>query len=304
MENYFKLQYKRNYRMLSDFGLNPWLTYIFGAIFFVVFSKMLFIKFTWARYFFPVMALFFVFNIGTLERNDFLKNSFTKNKYQQIRLLENGLIVLPFVLFEFFEHDFLLGVLTLLVAILLSFFNTKHQSGFVLPTPFFKNPFEFIIGFRKSYFLFLGLYVLTYISISVGNFNLGVFALVVLFLICMAYYTFMEPLFYVWVNSFSIFNFLKNKITVGLAYSFLLSLPVLIALLIAFSENWHIVLILEIVGLAYVLMGLVAKYAYYPSELTLIPAIMVAFSIFAPPLMLATIPYFYFKSKNNLLLYK
>ena len=304
MGDYFKLQFKRSNRMLSDFGLNPWLTYIFGIIFFAIFSKMFFIKFTWANYLFPFVALFFVLNIGTLERNDFLKSNFTQKKYRQIRLLENGIIALPFVSFQFFELELLFGILTLIVAVLLSFFNTKQQSSFVLPTPFSKHPFEFIIGFRKTYLLFLGLYTLTYISISVGNFNLGVFALVIVFLTCMAYYTFVEPMFYVWVDSFTIPSFLKNKLTVGLLFSFLLSLPIFIVLLFSFFENWPIVLILETVGLCYVLLGLMAKYAYYPGELSLIPAIVVAFSIFAPPLMLATIPYFYSKSKKNLVLYK
>jgi len=256
------------------------------------------------RFIFPLVAFFFVLNIGSRERNDFLKNNFTLKNYRQIRLVENGLLALPFTLYQFFEQEFLFGFLTMLFAMILSFFNTKQQSALVLPTPFSKNPFEFIIGFRKIWLVFLGLYALTFISVSVGNFNLGVFALFVLFLVCMAFYTYLEPLFYVWVYSLSIPDFLKSKTTVGLSYSFLLSLPVFITLLIAFSGNGYIVLMLETVGLCYVLMGLVAKYAYYPGELTILPGIVVAICIFAPPLMLVTIPYFYFKSKRNLLLYK
>lgn len=304
MENYFKLQLKRSNRMLSDFGLNPWLSYVIGSVAFVVISKLLFIKYDWFRYAYPFVALFFVVSIGSRQRNDFLKSSFIQKKYRQIRLLENAMLALPFMCFQFFEYEFLFGLLTIIAAIVFSFFNTKHQSSFVLPTPFKKNPFEFIIGFRKSYLLILGLYILTYISISVNNFNLGVFALVVLFLSCMAFYTFLEPLFYTWVDSNSIVSFLKTKIKTGLQYSCLLSLPIFFGLLVGFSNNWHILLLLELIGLCYVLLGLGAKYAYYPSELTLIPAILGAISIFVPPLMLLTIPYFYSKSKTNLILYK
>ncbi|MBK7030860.1 MAG: hypothetical protein IPH45_17355 [Bacteroidales bacterium] len=59
-----------------------------------------------------------------------------------------------------------------------NFSFTTHNSrwNFTIPTPFSKHPFEFAVGFRKTFLAWLFAYFLTIMAISVGNFNLGVFS--------------------------------------------------------------------------------------------------------------------------------
>ena len=213
---------------------------------------------------------------------------------------ENGLIALPFFTFLIYKNEFIIGLSFLLTALLLSFFNASSPSAIAIPTPFYKRPFEFTIGFRKTFLVFIGAYALAIIAVNVGNFNLGIVALLMTFLSCTSFYSQPEPQFYVWIHSQNPTNFLQQKLKTASLFSTALSLPIAI-LLAAFNfNNAHFVFIFEIIGVFYVINSLLGKYAYYPSAININKAFIIAASIFFPPLMLLTIPFFYKKSKQEL----
>jgi len=65
-------------------------------------------------------------------------------------------------------------------------------------------------------------------------------------------------------------------------------------------ENALVVFTAELVGILFVITALLGKYAYFPSEINIIPGFTIAISIFFPPFLLVSLPYFYFKAVKNL----
>jgi len=94
----------------------------------------------------------------------------------------------------------------------------KNQLNYTIPTPFYKKPFEFIIGFRTAIGMIGFAYFLTIMGISVGNFNLGIFSLLVVFLTSFSFYAQPDSQFYVWIFSHSSATFLLDKIKIGIGY--------------------------------------------------------------------------------------
>lgn len=300
MKYYFLLQFKRLTRFIKESGINPYLGLGLVVILFVSLSYFFFQKVEYAGYIYSVVALGIVNLLGNKMRNDFLKNCFSISAYKKIRLTENILLATPFFLFLIFNHQIIIAFSLLVAAAALSLLNKINQLNFVLPTPFYKHPFEFIIGFRQAYLLFFLSYILTYISISVNNFNLGIFALIITFLTCLNFYTKPEPLFFVWVYSKNSVGFLKAKIKTAIVQSILLSLPILVFLILFNPDKAHFIIIIEFLGILYVITSLLGKYAYYPSDVNLTQGFVLTFSILFPPLLLIIIPYFYSRSKQNL----
>jgi len=304
MKVYFQLQLKRIKRHLIEFGIHPALALVLGLLFFVGLSKLLFYKLDHAAIAYSFVGFSILLKLGDKKRNDFLKHAFSENEIKQLRLIENGIFITPFCIFLMYEQFFLYAVLLILVAFLLVFIKMTFASGIVLPTPFGRYPFEFTAGFRRTFLLFIGAYFLAFMGIKVANFNLGAFALIICFLICMVFYARPEPSFFIWVDKAKPAALLRRKIMIAMAYSFLISLPVFIALIIFFPENTIYIIGVELLGMAYLTIGLLGKYINFPSEMMLMAAILMGASIFFPPLLILTIPYFYLKSVKNLHLYK
>jgi len=300
---YFQLQYKRLFRILKDFGINPYLGVILGTVGFILLSNLLFNKITYFNYYYGILALIMIMQLGKTHRNDFLKNIYTAKNYLKLRLFENLLIVLPFTFILLIKGFYVCALGTMCGSLLFSFYNNMGQSNFIIPSPFSKRPFEFTIGFRKYYGLLIILYIIVAISISVGNFNLGIFAYLGILLICMSFYSNAEPLFYVWVHSQTPNIFLKNKIKTAILYSFFIGLPVAVLLIIYFPLKTPIILIVGICGFLYITLSVVAKYVNYPKQITLLHGFAISSGMIFPPILLVLIPYFFLKSAKKLNVY-
>lgn len=303
MKYYFYLQYQRLKRVTTDSGIH-FITAIAIACFgFILFSTMVFGKIRYAEYIYSVIGIFLVNLLGKKERNFFLRYTFSKNNYHKIRIAENLVCIFPFVSFLIFKQFYIPALILLLLATVFSFFNSFKKTNFYFPTPFFKRPFEFVVGFRNLFWLFLISYLLTVFAIVYNNFNLGVFALLINAFSCVSFYTKTEHPFFVWVYKYNSASFLRQKIITGIIYYSLLILPIIIALLIFKIEYWHIILLCFVIGYLYVALSLLGKYAYYPTENNLIQGFAIGFSMAFPPLLLILIPVFYNKSKQKLKFY-
>jgi hypothetical protein len=171
---------------------------------------------------------------------------------------------------------------------------------FTLPTPFYKKPFEFATGFRNTYLLVIAAYALTCIAVSVGNFNLGIFALLLVFAITLMYYAQPEHPYNVWIYSLSARAFLMAKIKTATLYAGFLVLPLILALGIFFPQYMLITLAFTLLGFAYLSCMIVSKYAAYPDELNIMQGILLALCIWLPPLLILMIPYLFRKSQHRL----
>ncbi len=300
MNFYFTLQLKRYSRYLKDAGFNPYITSFSLIAIFILLSHLFFVKVKFAEYTYPFLAIIYLYKLGNKNRNSFLKNCFNIKNYRQIRLIENAVISFPFSLFLIYKEAYVVSLFFFLFSLLLSLINSVKSFSIVMPTPFSKHPFEFIVGFRKSFIIFMVAYILSAISVKVGNFNLGIFAMLLTFLTCMNFYSNPEPEYYVWIHSKNPKDFLANKIKTALQFSLFISLPIVI-LLFCFNLNKAIyILPFELIGMLYVVNNILSKYAYYPSKNNINHAFVMVASVLFPPLMLLTIPLFYSRSKQQL----
>jgi hypothetical protein len=300
MRHYFKLQLTLINRHISDFGLRPALGYMLAFVLFIGLSLALFIKTSLAQYMYLLAAISFLLNLGERSRNEFLKSCFKEGEYRKLRLLENAFIALPFMFFLIYESCYLAALALAGCAPILAFMQFKVVSNFTLPTPFARWPFEFATGFRKTFYLHLFAYFLTLMAILVDNFNLGIFSLLVVFVVCLTYYAELEADYYIWIHAQKPKGFLWNKIKTALLYSSILTLPITGVLCGFYPHYFHIILAVQLLGYGYLSCFILAKYAAFPHPISLPQSILFAACFAMPPLLLLVIPYFYRQSTQKL----
>jgi hypothetical protein len=300
MKDYFYLQYIMTNRKIKEAGLPPLLGYLFVLIAFVLLSAYVFQKTDFAKYLVILISLSSIFKLSENTRADFLLSTFGDKIKMQIRILENTILCLPFVLLLLYKSFFLEASMLFLCSLLLSLFTLQSAFHFTIPTPFSKNPFEFSTGFRRSFFLFPIAYALTFMAIKVDNFNLGLFSMLLIFLVAMSYYPTPENEFFVWVHADSPESFLKKKMTVALSYVMILASPILISLLIFYPMEFEKTLLFLLIGVLLLPTIILAKYTAYPTEINFPEVIKIALCLFFPPLFVVLIPYLYFKAGANL----
>ena len=240
-----------------------------------------------------------LFLLTEKNRNDFLKNTFNKKDFYTIRLLENVLVTLPSIALllsqSLWLYAFILGLLAVVFA-----FLTFKAFGKSIPTPFTKKPFEFIIGFRRSYLLLLVLYLLAAIGCYVANPNLVLFCAVGIALTCVLYYQLPEPIFYLWNSQDTPTRFLLRKFRRGLLQCFLFVLPLLLIYTVIFSSAW-INAFIVLGGICFLIpFAITLKYVAYPREINFPEgfALVLCFSFY--PLIFALLPFYYVKAIKNL----
>ncbi len=287
-------------RKLTAFGLPLLLAYAFIPILFYLLSDYLFSKTTYAAYVYAILALGIIAKTSEAKRNDFLKSIFSLGKYRTVRSLENFICSIPFVVFLVYKEQFLIALLLVIASILMAFFNFSPTTYLTLPTPFSKKPFEYPQGFRNTIFIFPIAYFLALMSIAEGNFNLGIFSMIVLALVCISYYSTPEKEYFVWNYNLSPKCFLVEKIKTSLTYFTLICLPIMIGLSIFFFDD--IIPLMAVFLLCYVYLGTIvlAKYSAYPDEMNVPQGILIAVSLLFPPVLIGVIPFLYYQSIKKL----
>lgn len=300
MKEYFQLQFKMLNRKMIDFGLPLLIGYTLLPFVFILLSNYLFEKTEFANYVYGLITISFVSKLSEPKRNDFLKSVFNKDKYRKLRAIENLIYCLPFTLFLIYKNQFAFSVILNLSVIIITLFNFSTNLNVTIPTPFSKNPFEFTVGFRKTFYVFPIAYFLTYISVTVGNFNLGVFSMLLIGIICFSYYSKIENEYFVWNYNLSSKEFLLEKTKNCLIYFSLLSLPIIITLAVYFYNEIDILIIFFLLCYAYLTTIIFAKYSSFPNEMNMSQGILIATSFMFPPILLIFIPLFYSQSIKKL----
>lgn len=300
MRYYFRLQYKMLNRHISDFGLHPLTGYLISTAGFAALSIYLFSKTEFADYIYITIAISLILKLCESTRNEFLKSCFTSGMFHKIRFSENIIVILPFLIFLIYRQSYTPLLLLLVSANLLAFLNLSSQFQFTIPTPFFKRPFEFITGFRKTFYIFFLAYIFTIIAVSVANFNLGIFSLILVFLISLSFYTEPEKEYFVWIHNLSPERFLLNKIRTALLFSTYLSLPIIVAMGIFFFINIKIIFVFQALGYAMLTTIILAKYSAYPGKINIPQTALLALCLYLPAFLIGIIPYFYLQSIKRL----
>jgi hypothetical protein len=133
-----------------------------------------------------------------------------------------------------------------------------------------------------------------------GNFNLGVFAQLILMLTVLTFYMNPEDVFYVWIFNLGPARFLAAKIRTAAIFSCLLCLPVIAAVGASFPGNALTLLAFQSLGLLYLAAVILAKYASFPGQISLPLFVLLAVSVTFPPLLPALLPFLWIKSVTRL----
>jgi hypothetical protein len=297
---YFQLQFKLLNRRFKELGFEPWFAYILILLTLMTTVHQSFERYSFAPYVFVALCMLLQVNLGNQKRIDFLKTVFSTRKFRRIRLLENALMALPFMI-EFIVYQKWIALAILgLTTILLALINVKISHQKTLPTPFSKRPFEFSVGFRFAFLLLIACYILMGIGLYVDNFNLGMFSILALFVVCMGFYTQPEDEFYVWIHHHSTSTFLFSKVKTALLNVSLLSAPLVLILLGFYPMNGGYIALFVLITFVFMIAVVLAKYAAYPNEIQLIQVFFLGISIPAPFLLLLFIPLFYNQATNRL----
>ena len=300
MKEYFKLQYKSTSRRFKDNGVEPLLAFIILTLGFFGLSIYLFRKTEFAEYIYVLSALSLIGNLSEISRNEFLKICFGDAKLKKIRVMENTIYTLPFLFFLLYKEIYISAFLLLLLTTILALVNFRKTLILTIWTPFSNRPFEFTTGFRNTFFLFFAAYALSIIAVSVDNFNLGLFSMLLVFVTTLSFYTKPENEYYVWIFNLKPKEFLFSKIKTALLFSSSLALPIVIFLSIFYPQQIGLVLLIFIISWAFLIFIVVLKYSAYPNEINLIQGIYIALCIFFPPLLFVLIPYLFIQSQNRL----
>jgi hypothetical protein len=300
MKEYFTLQLRMLNRQLTELGIEPIIGYSVGVFAFIGLSIQLFEKTLYAEYVYLFLTLSFVIKLSEVSRNDFLKLCFSKIEYMKLRIIENLIMATPFMAFLIFQNKYLISTLLLLSTGFLTTIDFKNKSNFTIPTPFYKHPFEFTVGFRINFFIYLFAYFLTFMSITENNFNLGIFSLILALITCLNYYVNSEKAFYVWIFSLTPKEFISYKLKNIVQYSTFLCLPIIVSLSIFFSSKIDIILGFQCLGYLFIFTTMLAKYSVFPEKLNIRFGIIFALTVWLPPLLLLIIPYLYIQSTKKL----
>src|SRR5690554_641977 len=300
MKEYFSLQIKLGSRKIREIGIHPISAIILLIATLVGLSIYVFKKTEFAPYIIVLLTLSFITKLAEIKRNEFLKIIFKSNQYIKIRIIENLILALPFLIVLLFYRSYLAVCLLLIISIGFAIQNIKTDYHFTIPTPYFKRPFEFTAGFRKTFYLFPLAYILTVISISVNNFNLGIFSFLLIFVIYFSYYFKPEEEYFVWSFNSNPKSFLLYKIKTALMQSTYFVLPIALTLSYFYLSEILLVLLFLIIGYTFLIFFIVAKYSTYPDEIGIVQGIILALSIFFPPILLMIIPLLFNQSQKRL----
>lgn len=300
MKDYFSLQLVMTNRKIKEAGINPFLGHLLVLLAFILLSEYIYQKTDFAKYVVILICLGLQFKLSEKDRTDFLISTFGDKTKKKIRILENLFVCVPFVSILIYKYNFLEAGILFVLSIILALISFQTNFNFTIPTPFSKRPFEFSVGFRRTFLIFPIAYALTVIAINVGNLNLGIFSMLLIFLTTLSFYTKPEHEYYVWIHAETPKSFLKDKIIVATKFVTLLVAPILLSLLIFYPTEFGMILLFFLIGILFLWTIIFAKYSAYPDEMNLPEGVIIAVSIFFPPILLFIIPFFYSKSINKL----
>ena len=301
MKYYFSLQARLFFRSLKNYNENPYAIAIVSFLIFIFISIVFLNKVPYAPYLYLLFEIGIVLSLGSRYRNQFLSSIFLKKKYIQLRILENLLVALPFIVFLLYKNQFLLVIVNVALCLALSFCNNiSSNSNFTVPSPFSKRPYEFTTGFRKTYLFLVVIYGTAIYSVIQHNHILSMCCLLAVYVVCMAFYSHLDPVFYVWIHAHSSKIFLWEKIKTAMLYSSLLSLPVVLLFILFYPANVAVTGIILIVGMAYLLTTILYVYVNFPVKTTQSQNLQYIAGLLFPPLLILIIPNFYFQAVRRL----
>lgn len=300
MIDYFKLQLRIAMRKMKEFGINPLLGFLVLIALTIVGSEYVFSKTNFA----PWLIIFVVISIqlrfSETKRIEFLLLTFGQRRTFLLRLVENLLSAILFIIILIVHQAYIQIIILLIISTLIASGNYNYHFQLTIPTPFSRRPFEFTTGFRRTFYLYIFAYLLTGMGVMADNYNLAVFSLLLCLLVSMSFYLKPENEFYIWIYNQKPIRFLLLKIRTGIFHATIIIVPVLLTLLITYPLQAATTLLFAGLGLAFVSTIIVAKYSAYPNEINIPEVVLLVVCMYSPYLLVVIMPYFFYKSVRKL----
>ncbi len=300
MKEYFNIQFLMANRKLKEAGINPLFGYVLGLLALILVSEYIYQKTEFAKYLLLLTCGSLQFKLSEKGRSDFLLTTFGNKRKRNIRIIENTMISIPFLAILIFHNAFFESLILFIISLISATLSFHSNFDVSIPTPFSKRPFEFTVGFRKTFYIYLIAYALTIVALSIDNLNLGIFSMMLIFLTALTFYLTPENEYYVWVHANTPSSFLIHKIKDATKNVLLLTTPILLSLVMFSPGEFGLILLFFAIGLLFVWTIILAKYSVYPNEINLPEVVILGFSIFFPPILLVILPFFYIKSIKKL----
>jgi hypothetical protein len=297
---YLKLEFKLLNRKLLQIGFN---LNLFWSIIPVIllFSAIQIIQksdhSTWVLLIFLSLLLQ---NKSSKIQQEFLVSNIGKGKIYCIRLVRNLLISLPFLIALLYFNKVPQSLGLIVISMVSSFVFVPKFKAVAIPTPFRKYPFEFIIGFRRYFWIWLLLIPMIYLSKIYHNDALTIFIFAVILLVNIQFFNIQEPTWYIWNEAKSPTEFLFSKIKIGWICNLISStVP---ALILCFILPSSILVFVSMWAFSFVLCAysVLSKYAYIPDQIPALQGFLFSINLIFPPLLLFSIPYLFKKAEQNL----
>ncbi len=297
---YFKLKWQILQRHITDADAPlPIGVLLMGGLFYAL-SNLLFKSTPLAHQIYVVLGFGLMLTNNHPLKLGFIKATCNKTDFLKIRLFENLLYGLPFMIFILFYSFNILYVLYLFWAAILSTYSTHvPQSNTVFPTPF-KKPYEFIIGVRKGYLFVVAVYIVFVMGLLNDNYNLMLASIFGIFLICMFFYQTPEHEYYIWNYALTVKSFLTHKIKIAITQSSMLILPLCLITFIFYPLKTHFTMLVVILGYLYIIMAILSKYAIFPNTFSIQQIFMFFFVFYIPPIIVLSIPFLWPRAIKNL----
>lgn len=297
---YYKLQYRRFLRKCNELQVLPLFVIVLIVAVFILLSSLVFHKITYTEWIYPSIGLGIIAQLNSVKNTKIIHHIFSSQDFQRTRCMQAFFLALPFVFFLLYKYLWIQAILLFLLSLLSIFIPSGKRSSLRLPTPFRKKPFEFIVGFRKSILLILIFYFLIFKGIQVGNENLAYASMGFIHMLSISFLMSPEDQHFVWISNASAKTFLWKKILTAIICASLLTIPGLLAVLIAFPHYYLAAIFIYIVAYMWISTMILAKYSVFPKEMNLPQAIILGVSFLFPPLLIYTIPSFYRKARKQL----
>ncbi len=300
MSYYLKLQWKIISRYISDYGLPVIMSLIILPVVFFWVSEYVFDNSEYAKFIIFILALIILSRLGGTKKMNFMNTIYRRDSVLKIRFLENAIAAVPFIVVLVYHNNIYLAIALFISSLTFSLLNFSLNFNLTIPTPFKSDAFEFNIGFRKYYLVFVSAYYLVYISVQYENLNIGLFAQLLIILVCSTFYSYPEKNYYIWIYSLSSKDFIREKAETGVKLCFFSCLPITIILSVFFMDDIELILGIQFFYLIYIILVIFGKYAAYPLRINLPQALGIILCVWLPPVILLIMPYFYKKAITNL----
>jgi hypothetical protein len=300
MGEFTGIQWRRLQRYLRSLGLHPAVGLCILILLFGLLSWRLMVAYSWGPYVYLLLMLYLGQMMGRPIRRHAIRQWCGPGCYWRIRLWEQLLLSLPFVLVLLIFKDWWLGLLAVVLS-LFSLWAPSFSTGrFSLPLPFGKKPFEYTTGLRKHFWLLLVVLFFVVMGFVVANPGLSVFGFTILMVLPMGWMGQVEPVTYLWQHSQPPSAFLWQKWLTGLEHLCYLGLPLALFLGVVLPGMSLAIAVVFVVGVGAQTAVLLAKYASYPRDIDFVHAILVATGIVFLPVLVVILPFLGRKAIANL----